>query len=82
MTRVDLRSAKPDHDGPLLRLDDLSVRFEAEHNEWIEAVRHVSFDLHAGERFALVGESARQDGHGAVDHAPAGRRALQRPHPV
>ncbi|BCL92607.1 ABC transporter ATP-binding protein [Ralstonia pseudosolanacearum] len=57
MTRVDLRSAKPDYDGPLLRLDDLSVRFEAEHNKWIEAVRHVSFDLHAGERFALVGES-------------------------
>ncbi|XHO04310.1 Vitamin B12 import ATP-binding protein BtuD [Ralstonia syzygii] len=57
MTCVDLRSAQPGYDGPLLRLEDLSVRFEADHNEWIEAVRHVSFDLHAGERFALVGES-------------------------
>lgn len=57
MTRVDLRSAKPGYDGPLLRLEDLSVRFEADHNEWTEVVRQVSFDLHAGERFALVGES-------------------------
>ncbi len=57
MTRVDLRSAKPGYDGPLLRLEDLSVRFEADHGEWTEVVRQVSFDLHAGERFALVGES-------------------------
>ncbi|WP_024973060.1 ABC transporter ATP-binding protein [Ralstonia pickettii] len=57
MTRVDLRSSAPKYDGPLLRLDDLSVHFESEHGEVTEAVKHVCLDLHAGERFALVGES-------------------------
>ncbi|CAJ0898422.1 putative ABC transporter ATP-binding protein YejF [Ralstonia sp. LMG 32965] len=57
MTRVDLRSSAPKYDGPLLRLDDLCVQFESEHGEVTEAVKHVSLDLRAGERFALVGES-------------------------
>ena len=57
MTRVDLRSSTPKYDGPLLRLDDLCVRFESEHGEATEAVKNVSLDLRAGERFALVGES-------------------------
>jgi len=57
MTRVDLRSSAPKYDGPLLRLDDLCVHFESEHGEVTEAVKHVSLDLRAGERFALVGES-------------------------
>ena len=53
MSRVDLRSPAPRYDGPLLRLDDLCVRFESEHGETTEAVKHVSLDLQAGERFAL-----------------------------
>ena len=57
MTRVDLRSSTPKYDGPLLRLDGLCVHFESEHGEVTDAVKHVSLDLHVGERFALVGES-------------------------
>lgn len=57
MTRADLRPSAPKYDGPLLRLDDLCVHFESEHGDVTEAVRHVSLDLHVGERFALVGES-------------------------
>ena len=48
--------AKGDAGGPLMCIERLSVTFG--HGEGAtRAVRDVSFDLRAGERFALVGES-------------------------
>ncbi|MDH3692745.1 MAG: ATP-binding cassette domain-containing protein, partial [Gammaproteobacteria bacterium] len=42
--------------GPLLEIDDLSVNFDVFDGS-VEAVRHVSFNINAGEAVALVGES-------------------------
>lgn len=41
---------------PLIRVKDLSVNF-ATADETVEAVKHVSFDIQAGQSIALVGES-------------------------
>jgi microcin C transport system ATP-binding protein len=46
----------PSSSDPLLQVRDLSVSFGRPPNE-VEAVKHVSFDIHAGETLALVGES-------------------------
>ena len=46
-------SAKPE---VLLRVEDLSVTFKSG-DRLVEAVRHISFKLNAGETLALVGES-------------------------
>ena len=43
-------------DGPVLRVEDLHVWFDLPGSE-LHAVQGVSFDLHAGERLGLVGES-------------------------
>lgn len=48
--------ANPDSPETLLRVEDLSVTFKSGSRE-VEAVKHVSFDLNAGETLALVGES-------------------------
>jgi len=50
---MDHKIARPEK---LLRIDDLSVSFKTGDRE-VEAVRHISFDLNAGETLALVGES-------------------------
>ncbi|MBU0592504.1 MAG: ABC transporter ATP-binding protein [Gammaproteobacteria bacterium] len=42
--------------GPLLSIDRLSVSF-GRPGQYADAVREVSFDIHAGEKLALVGES-------------------------
>ena len=44
------------HDGPMLRIEDLSVSFGRQADE-VRAVRGVSFDVDRGETVALVGES-------------------------
>lgn len=46
----------PSPAAPLLRVDDLRVRFPSSHGE-IEAVSGLSFQVNAGEILALVGES-------------------------
>ena len=49
-------SARNPSPGPLLKLDHLSVRF-GDGPQATHAVRDVSLEIRAGERFALVGES-------------------------
>ncbi|WP_442906431.1 ABC transporter ATP-binding protein [Kineococcus sp. NBC_00420] len=41
---------------PVLSVKDLSITFSHDHRE-VEAIRKISFDVHAGEVVALVGES-------------------------
>ncbi len=49
--------------GPLVQVQDLSVRFDLKKTwlgrttHYVPAVHHVSFDIHPGETLALVGES-------------------------
>lgn len=49
--------------GPLLKVDDVSLRFVtkdslfASRREYVQASNHVSFEVHEGETFGLVGES-------------------------
>ena len=47
---------KPALDGPVLQVKDLSVDFKVESGQ-SHAVKHISFDLNAGETLAIVGES-------------------------
>lgn len=42
---------------PLLRVQDLRVEFPVGRNETLKAVDGVSFDVHAGETFGVIGES-------------------------
>jgi peptide/nickel transport system ATP-binding protein len=42
--------------GPVLRIDDLTVAYRQE-DAWLEAVRHVSLKIPAGQTYGLVGES-------------------------
>ena len=46
----------PAPDGPVLQVKDLSVDFKVESGQ-SHAVKHISFDLDAGETLAIVGES-------------------------
>ncbi len=46
----------PDKTATLLRVQDLSVSFQSGARR-VEAVKHISFELNAGETLALVGES-------------------------
>lgn len=41
---------------PVLRVEDLAIAYKVRGGE-IEAVQHVSFDIHRGEAFGVVGES-------------------------
>ena len=68
-------SARSQSDGPLLRLDHLSVRF-GDGAQATHAVRDVSLEIRAGERFALVGES----GSGKTVTALSINRLLQDAH--
>ena len=45
------------HTQPLLRVEDLVVKFPAGIGRWVHAVSGVGFDLAAGETLGLVGES-------------------------
>ena len=51
------------HDGALIKLDKLHMRFIAKNSifasrrEYLDAVKDVSFEIHPGEIFGLVGES-------------------------
>lgn len=51
------------YDGPLLTVDDVSLRFVtkdslfAARRQYVQANSHVSFEIHEGETFGLVGES-------------------------
>ena len=44
------------HDGPLLRVADLTVRYKTDRGD-VVALEEVSFDLGQGERLAVIGES-------------------------
>ncbi len=58
MGATDPHSAAPEisTSGPLLRVEDLVVRFET-HDATVYAVNGISFELQAGETLGLVGES-------------------------
>jgi oligopeptide/dipeptide ABC transporter ATP-binding protein len=42
---------------PLLQVCDLRIEFAVGHNETLKAVDGISFDVHAGETFGIIGES-------------------------
>src|SRR6187399_299832 len=47
---------KPDVAGPLLRVDGVSLEYRTPRNV-VRATHRVSFDVHAGDRFVLLGAS-------------------------
>jgi len=55
--------AKPDYQGPILSVRDISLKFLTQsallkkNRLYIEAIKHISFDIAEGETFGLVGES-------------------------
>lgn len=62
MSDTALRPSSISPTDPLLRVEDLHVRYETGQSIWgtsryREVVHGVSFDLHAGQTFGLVGES-------------------------
>ncbi len=63
LPRGDFRKIACDGNQPVLRVNQLSVKYPAERNwfgmtrSWSEAVRDVTFEVNKGEVLALVGES-------------------------
>ncbi|UJF23924.1 ABC transporter ATP-binding protein [Suttonella sp. R2A3] len=53
----------PQYDGPILRVEDISLRFVTRQSvfkhlrRYVQAIDHVSFNIEVGETFGLVGES-------------------------